>query len=121
MLEVASQNSPAEKIEYYGFATFGEKDNSRMKNVSRKLESTGCKFRLFKGNSIKPLSKTVTRLPLMDLTFIDRGHSLPNGKSNWENSKNLMDFETAVFFPNYNLPGPKRPSIRFLEKNIEKK
>ncbi|KXB01225.1 hypothetical protein AKJ44_02780 [candidate division MSBL1 archaeon SCGC-AAA261F17] len=81
MVKAASQNSPVDKIEYYGFDTFGGKDNSRMKNVSRKLESTGCKFRLFKGNSIETLPEAVKSLPLMDFIFIDGGHSYQAVKS----------------------------------------
>ena len=39
MVRAASQDFPAEKIEYYGFDTFGGNDNSQMKEVRRKLKS----------------------------------------------------------------------------------
>ena len=108
MVMLASRNFPAEEVEYYGFDTFGGKDNSQMKQVKQKLEKTGCKFRLFKGDSAKTLPKTMKNLPMMDLIFIDGGHSYATVKSDWENSKSLMHDKTAVFFHNYNFSGPKR-------------
>ena len=108
MVMVASQNFSAEEVEYYGFDTFGGKDYSQMKEVRQKLEKTGCKFRLFKGDSVKTLPKAVKNLPMMDLIFIDGGHSYVTVKSDWENSKSLMHDNTAVFFHNYNFSGPKR-------------
>ena len=108
MVIVASQNSPGREVEYYGFDTFGGNDDSQMKQVSQKLEKTGCKFRLFKGDSVKTLPKVIKIMPIMDLIFIDGGHSYPTVKSDWENSKSLMHNKTAVFFHNYDFSGPKR-------------
>ena len=108
MLMVASRNFPAEEVEYYGFDTFGGKDDFQTKQVTQKLEKTGCKFRLFRGDSVKTLPKVLKNLPMMDLIFIDGGHSYATVKSDWENSKSLMHNETAVFFHNYNFSGPKR-------------
>ena len=108
MVMIASQNFPGEEVEYYGFDTFGGKDDSQMKQVRQKLEKTGCKFRLFKGDSAKTLPKVVKNLPKMDLIFINGGHFYATVKSDWENSKSLMHHETAVFFHNYDFSGPKR-------------
>ena len=105
MVMVASRNFQAKEVEYYGFDMFGGKDDSQM---NQKLEKTGCKFRLFKGDSAKTLPKVVKNLPLMDLIFIDGGHSYATVKSDWENAKSLMHDETAVFFHNYDFSGPKR-------------
>ncbi|MFQ5758533.1 MAG: class I SAM-dependent methyltransferase [Candidatus Bathyarchaeia archaeon] len=108
MLMVANRNFPAEEVEYYGFDTFGSNDDSQMKQVRQKLEKTGCEFKLFKGDSAKTLPKAVKNLPMMDVIFIDGGHSYATVKSDWENSKSLMHDKTAVFFHNYNFSGPKR-------------
>ena len=102
MITVASQNAPPEEVEYYGFDTFGEDEDSHMKRVRQKLEKTSCKFRLFKGDSLKTLAKVVKILSKMDLIFIDGGHYYPTVNSDWENSKSLMHNKTAVFFHNYN-------------------
>jgi len=108
MVMAAYKNFPVEDVEYYGFDLFGWNDDSHMKRVIKKLEATGCKFKLFKGDSTITLTKFVKDLPMMDLIFIDGGHSYPTVDSDWENSKNLMHDETAVFFHNYDFSGPKR-------------
>ncbi len=108
MVTVASKNFPAEEVEYYGFDTFGGKGNAQMKQVREKLKETGCKFKLFKGDSTKTLPKALKNLPKMDLIFIDGGHSYPTVKSDWENSKHLMHNNTAIFFHNYDFSGVKK-------------
>jgi len=108
MVMAASNNFPVEMVEYYGFDLFGWNGDAHMRRVNKKLEETGCKFKLFRGDSTITLPKLVEELPMMDLIFIDGGHSYPTVKSDWENSKNLMHDETAVFFHNYDFSGPKR-------------
>jgi predicted O-methyltransferase YrrM len=108
MITVASRNFPSEEVEYYGFDTFEAEDESQMKLVRKKLEKTGCQFKLFKGNSVATLPKALKDLPMMDLIFIDGGHSYETVKSDWENSKALMQDKTAVFFHNYDFTGVKK-------------
>jgi len=107
MVMVAIRNFSPKEVEYYGFDLFGGDDDSRMKQVMQKLKDTGCKFKLFKGDSAETLPKKVENLPKMDLIFIDGGHSYATVKSDWENSRFLMHDETAVFFHNYDSSGPK--------------
>jgi len=97
MVRVAMQNFLPEEVEYYGFDLL---EGNRMEQVREKLEETGCKFKLFKGDSVKTLPKVVKNLPKMDLIFIDGGHSYTTVKNDWENSKTLMHDETAVFKTN---------------------
>ena len=108
MVKTALRNFSLEEVEYFGFDLFEGDGDSRMQQVRRKLKGTGCKFELFKGDSVKTLSEVVKTLPKMDLIFIDGGHSYVTVKSDWENSKSLMHDETAVFFHNYDFSGPKR-------------
>ncbi len=108
MVAVASRNFPVEEVEYYGFDTFGVKNDSQMKQVRQKLEKTDCQFKLFRGDSVKTLPKVLKDLPVMDLIFIDGGHSYGTVKSDWENSKALMSQNTAVFFHNCDFSGVKR-------------
>ena len=108
MVMVAIRNFSPEDVEYYGFDLFGGNDDSRMERVRRKLRETGCKFKLFKGDSVETLPRMMKTLPKMDLIFIDGGHSYATVKNDWENSRSLMCDETAVFFHNYDFSGPKR-------------
>ena len=105
MIRVAIRNFSPQEVEYHGFDLFG--DDFRLKQVKQKLKETRCRFRLFKGDSVRTLPKAVKTLPKMDLIFIDGGHSYTTVKSDWENSKSLMHNETAVFFHNYDFSGPK--------------
>jgi len=106
MMTVAIRNFSPEEVEYYGFDLFD--DDSRMEQVRQKLRETGCKFKLFKGDSVQTLPRELKTLPEMDLIFIDGGHSYATAKSDWENSKSLIHNKTAVFFHNYNFSGLKR-------------
>jgi predicted O-methyltransferase YrrM len=108
MVMVALRNFSPEEVEYYGFDFFGGDDDSGMEQVRQKLKETGCKFRLFRGDSVETLRREVKTLPKMDLIFIDGGHSYATVKSDWENSRALMHDETAVFFHNYDFSGPRR-------------
>jgi predicted O-methyltransferase YrrM len=105
MVKVAIQSFSPEEVEYYGFDLF---EGNRMENVRQKLKETGCKFSLFRGDSVKTLSTVLKKLPRMDLVFIDGGHSYEIAKSDWENSRSLMHDETAVFFHNYGFSGVRR-------------
>jgi len=118
MVNLATRNSPPEKVEYYGFDLF---EGSTFHEVTEKLAKTGCTFRLFKGDSVETLPSAVKTLPRMDLIFIDGGKSYSEAKSDWENSRKLMHDETAVFVHNLNFPGVKRTvdSISRSEYRVE--
>ena len=105
MVSVAIGNFSPEEVEYYGFDLF---EGNKMEQVRQKLEETGCRFKLFKGDTVRILPKVVETLPKMDLIFIDGGHSYETAKSDWENSRSLMQDKTAVFFHNYDVAGVKR-------------
>jgi predicted O-methyltransferase YrrM len=108
MVMVAIRNFSPEEVEYYGFDLFRGNNNSRIEQVRQKLKETGCKFKLFKGDSVQTLPRELKTLPKMDLIFIDGDHSYATAKSDWENSKSLTHDKTTVFFHNYDFSGPKR-------------
>jgi len=114
MIEVAIQNFPPDEVEYYGFDFF---IGSTPQQVGQKLERTGCKFELFKGDTIDTLPKAVKTLPKMDLIFIDGGKSFTEARSDWENSKTLIHDETAVFVHNYEFSGVRR-MVDSISKNM---
>ena len=49
MVENAIKNFPREDVGYYGFDFFS---GSTSMQIRQKLEKTGCKFKLFKGNTV---------------------------------------------------------------------
>jgi len=108
MIAFASRSFPVEEVEYYGFDTFEAEGDSQVRLVREKLEKTGCQFKLFRGNSVENLPKALKDLPMMDLIFIDGGHSYETVKSDWENSKILIQDKTAIFFHNYDFTGVKK-------------
>jgi len=105
MVETAIQNVPPDNVEYYGFDLFADYGS---RQVGQKLEKTGCKFRLFEGDTVDTLPKAVKILPKMDLIFIDGGKSYAEAQSDWENSETLTHNGTAVFVHNYGFPGVRR-------------
>lgn len=108
MVQSAARNFAPEEIEYYGFDTFMGKNNNQLERVKKKLFETGCRFELYKGDSTETLPRKIGDLPKMDLIFIDGGHAYQVTKSDWENSKILMQDHTAVFFHNYDFSGPRK-------------
>ncbi len=105
MVETAIQNVSPQEVEYYGFDFFSYFSSSE---VRRKLEKTGCKFKLFEGNTIDTLPEVVKTLPEVDLIFIDGGKSFTVADSDWRNSRLLMHDETMVFVHNAGFSGVRR-------------
>lgn len=117
MIETAKKHWLPEEIEYYGFDLFGDMDEETFKTeiskippsiteVREKLEKTGAKIRLYKGNTLHTLPKAVKNLPQMDFIFIDGGHSLETVRNDWQYSRQLIHDQTIVVFDDYwNLVG----------------
>jgi predicted O-methyltransferase YrrM len=121
MIEVAAKNVPPDAVEYYGFDVFTRVSYRRVK---QKLEKTGCKVQLFKGDTLTTLPKAVKTLPKMDVIFIDGGKSYREAQSDWDCSKTLMHDKTAVFVHNADFPGVKRmvsaiPKEKYLVKLLQ--
>ena len=49
MIKAASEVSPRNEVEYYGFDYFS---NYSVAQISNKLKQTGCKYRLFEGDTV---------------------------------------------------------------------
>ena len=95
-------------VEYYGFDLFErpplEEHASRkvpppMEKVQGKLEKTGAKIFLYKGNTRATLGEA--KLPLMDFIFIDGGHSVETVRSDWKHCEGLMHERTVAVFDDY--------------------
>ena len=105
MIEAAIENLPPEEVEYYGFDFFS---SDSLEPIEKKLEKTGCKFRLFKGDTADTLPRSVKDLPQMDLIFIDGGKSYSEAYNDWMCSRLLMHDKTAVFVHNYDFSGVQK-------------
>ena len=105
MVEVALRDAAPDEVEYYGFDFFSYNSASR---VERKLSETGCRYRLYRGNTLETLPEAVRALPRMDVIFIDGGKSYREAKSDWESSSLLMHERTGVFVHNVDFRGVGR-------------
>jgi predicted O-methyltransferase YrrM len=105
MIKTAIQYVPLHEVEYYGFDFFSHISTNR---VGRRLDETGCRYRLYKGNTMDTLPEAVKTLPKMDLIFIDGGKAYREAMSDWENSSLLMHDGTGVFVHNVDFSGVGR-------------
>lgn len=103
-----------DEVHYYGFDLFedvhaldlgDEFNRSKVpppeRVVENRLRKTGARIHLIKGDTQKTLPENVPHLPVMDLVFIDGGHSLETIRSDWQSVKKLMDGDTVVVFDDY--------------------
>jgi predicted O-methyltransferase YrrM len=105
MIKAAMENYPASEVEYYGFDFFYR---DRKEQIEKKLNALGCKFTLFKGNTLETIPAAVKSLPVMDIIFIDGGKSFQESWSDWEGSSKLMHRGTGVFVHNVGFSGVGR-------------
>ena len=105
MVKSAAQFSPSNRVEYYGFDFFYYYSRDA---IGKKLKKTGCRYKLFEGDTLETLPKNINSLPLMDLIFIDGGKSYTVAKSDWEYSRTLMHNATGLFVHNIGYQGVNR-------------
>ncbi len=120
MIKTATKNHHPKEIEYYGFDFF---EHYNIERISEILDKLGCKYELFKGNTIQTVSKAVETLPKMDIIFIDGGKSYKEAWSDWVNSSRLMHVDTGVFTHNVDFMGVGRmieniPQDRYIVKTF---
>ena len=72
-----------------------------IEDVRTKLESSGAKVNLFKGDTNITLGKQHKKLPKMDFIFIDGGHSIKTIENDWKHSRMMMHEKTVVVFDDY--------------------
>ena len=112
MIETSKKFNKSSQIEYYGFDLFEMMDNEiHAKEVSKKpfslekiknrLETTGATVHLFKGFTENTIPEVIDSLSIMDLIFIDGGHSIETIQNDWNWSQKLMDKNTVVIFDDY--------------------
>lgn len=114
LINIAKQFHLNKEMEFYGFDLFetfnfqiikGEGSDKviplSIEQVYNLLKVTGINIELFKGNTKKVMPEVVSKIPKMDLIFIDGGHSIETIASDWKNCKKLMYNSTVVVFDDY--------------------
>ena len=102
MVKAAVKNRPPFEVEYYGFDFFSNYSTER---IGRKLNETGCSYKLLEGNTMDTVTKAAKTLQAMDIIFIDGGKSFKEARSDWEGSSKLMHRGTGVFVHNVDFSG----------------
>lgn len=112
MIKVAQRYYPSGEVEYYGFDLFElmtpnkfsseiSKWPPTLSEVETRLNTSGAKIFLYKGDTIDTLPVGLKNLPKMDLIFIDGGHSLATVANDWQYASVLMHPKTIVIFDDY--------------------
>lgn len=112
MIDTAAIFHPRGEIEYTGFDLFELLTEEKFREefsvrpssadeVRRRLEKTGARITLYKGDSTVILPRERERLGKFDLIFIDGGHSVRTISSDWNAVRELMHAGTAVIFDDY--------------------
>lgn len=112
MIQTAHIHHPVRRIEYHGVDLFewltedllkeelAKKPPGR-KEVETRLEATGANIRLYQGNSRQVLPTLWDTVGVMDLIFIDGGHSHETVVADWKNIQPFIGPETVVIFDDY--------------------
>jgi hypothetical protein len=112
MIETAANNHPRRSVEYFGFDLFEDLSASLLKEefskrppseqeVQARLEATGARIRLFKGNTRTTLAPALKEIGTPDLVFIDGGHSVASVISDWNAVRAAIGPKTTVIFDDY--------------------
>jgi glycosyltransferase involved in cell wall biosynthesis len=124
MIEAASLHVPVDQINYYGFDLFSRAPQEELswsfagdvEDVRRKLEKSGAKVSLTKGDTKVTLPQA--DLPVMDFVFIDGGHSVETLRSDWEQVQRFTNERTVIYLDDY-YPEIDFVGCKFLEKHLD--
>jgi len=108
----AAQYNSVNTISYFGFDLFEKIDLnvykleiSKMPPTEREvfdfLSTTNATIKLYAGYTQETLTDISSKLPKMDLVFIDGGHSSQTVLNDWVAVQRLMDENTVVIFDDY--------------------
>lgn len=112
MIREAQKCSPNSEIHYVGFDLFEDLTQEMYKHelskkpptkeeVQKKLDETGARIELIKGNTLQTLPNFVYSGTKADFIFIDGGHYVETIRNDWLNVSQLMHERTVVIFDDY--------------------
>ena len=131
MIKKAQENSDSD-ISYVGFDLFEglteemyiselSKRPPSMEEVKEKLEKTGAKISLLKGNTLETLPVFVNSGQKFDFIFIDGGHDVNTVQNDWDCVSKLMHKNTVVIFDDYWKNRPKdsaKPVVDKIDRSL---
>jgi hypothetical protein len=112
MIGVASILSGLGAIRYTGFDLFEDLTEEQFQQefskrppsyqeVLARLERTGARITLHRGNTRQTLPRAIEELRRADLVFIDGGHSIETITADWDAVQRAMSPGTTVLFDDY--------------------
>jgi predicted O-methyltransferase YrrM len=112
MIETAALAWPRREIEYVGFDLFEDLTEAQraaefskrppaMAEVARRLEATGARVRLIRGDTRETLPAAASDLAGADLVFLDGGHAIETIASDWAAIERFATPETTILLDDY--------------------
>jgi hypothetical protein len=112
MIRTAAARNDIESVSYCGFDLFEDLTEEQLKlefskrppshdEVLRKLQRTGARIRLVRGNTRETLPRSGELLRDADLVFVDGGHSIETIAADWSAVRSAMGPGTTVIFDDY--------------------
>jgi predicted O-methyltransferase YrrM len=109
---IAKAQAGGQAVHYIGFDLFEDlsevmyhhelsKRPPSLLEVREKLEKTGAKITLVKGNTLVTLPEFIKNNQTVDFIFIDGGHHVDTVRNDWNAVKELMGVHTVVIFDDY--------------------
>jgi predicted O-methyltransferase YrrM len=114
MIQQAKKKAPEDMIDYYGFDLFEElnrelvdrefsfETSGKAEEVKKMIETEAkVNAHIFKGNTNITLPEHYKTLPMMDLVYIDGGHSIDTIENDWKYCKEVLSYGGVAFFDDY--------------------
>ena len=114
MIRQAAKKVPEDMINYYGFDLFEELNrelidrefsfdrSGNAEEVKKMIEkNTKAKAHIFKGNTNITLPEYIKTLPMMDVVYIDGGHSIDTIENDWRYCQEVLSQGGIAFFDDY--------------------
>ena len=114
MIQQAAKKVSEDAIDYYGFDLFEELNREKIDrefsfNSSGKADEvkkliekeSKARAHIYKGDTNITLQERVKTLPMMDLVYIDGGHSIDTIENDWKYCKDIFNYGGVVFFDDY--------------------
>lgn len=112
LILAAQESHPCNSVEYFGFDLFEEMSERKRVDefalvppaeavVMERLRQTGAQIKLYRGDSRVTLPAAAHEIGVVDIVFIDGGHSPKTTRSDWAYAQRHISPATVVVFDDY--------------------